>query len=130
MGLALGGIGASSRAFVGMLTPVHKTAEFFGLWGLAYKLAGVVGVLLFGVVMTLSPTLAYSLLTLVFVAGAVLLTRVREDEGVRAARAAETAHAHETDRADAAAMARTGPPTGTVEPGTGPTPGGTPRVPD
>lgn len=48
IGLGLGLTGAASRALVGVLTPAHKTAEFFALWGLGYKLAGVVGPPVFG----------------------------------------------------------------------------------
>jgi UMF1 family MFS transporter len=36
---------------VGVLTPAHKTAEFFALWGLGYRLAGVIGPPIFGEVM-------------------------------------------------------------------------------
>lgn len=43
LGLALGGIGTSSRAIVGAFTPESKSGEFFGLWGMVYKLAGVIG---------------------------------------------------------------------------------------
>lgn len=48
IGLALGLTGAASRALVGVLTPAHKTAEFFALWGLGYRLAGVIGPPIFG----------------------------------------------------------------------------------
>ncbi|RMD60511.1 MAG: MFS transporter, partial [Planctomycetota bacterium] len=33
-GFGLGGIGAASRAVVGLFTPAQRTAEFFGLWGM------------------------------------------------------------------------------------------------
>lgn len=51
IGLGLGLTGAASRALVGVLTPAHKTAEFFALWGLGYRLAGVIGPPIFGEVM-------------------------------------------------------------------------------
>jgi MFS transporter, UMF1 family len=47
LGFALGGIGTSSRAAVGAFTPPEKSGEFFGLWGMVYKLAGVIGLLAF-----------------------------------------------------------------------------------
>lgn len=41
LGLGLGSLGAANRAFVGYLTPQDRSAEFFGLWGLVFKLAAV-----------------------------------------------------------------------------------------
>ncbi len=41
LGLGLGSLGAANRAFVGYLTPANRSAEFFGLWGLVFKLAAV-----------------------------------------------------------------------------------------
>ena len=48
IGVGLGGIGTASRTIVGMFAPRHRTAEFYGLWGMTYKLAGAIGVLAFG----------------------------------------------------------------------------------
>lgn len=42
-GLSLGSAQSAGRALVGMLTPIAKSAEFFGLWGTAAKLAAVFG---------------------------------------------------------------------------------------
>ena len=86
VGLGLGGIGTSSRSTVGRFTPRHKTAEFFGLWGMTYKSAGVIGVLSFGQVkQSLGDTASMALLTGFFVVGLILLLRVNEPAGVRAA---------------------------------------------
>jgi UMF1 family MFS transporter len=94
VGIGLGGIGTASRSLVGLFTPRHKTAEFFGLWGMTYKLAGVVGVLAFGQVKALVGNPASMLVLLgFFVVGLVLLTRVNGAAGVRAARRAERAAA-------------------------------------
>ena len=38
IGLAMGSSQASGRALIGHFTPVARTAEFFGLWGLAVHL--------------------------------------------------------------------------------------------
>ncbi|MCL4740822.1 MAG: MFS transporter [Phycisphaerales bacterium] len=90
VGFGLGGIGTSSRSLVGRFTPVQKSAEFFGLWGMTYKLAGVVGVLAFGQMKAwLGDAPAMIALTAFFVAGLVLTLRVDETAGVRAARRAE-----------------------------------------
>ena len=93
LGLALGGIGTASRAMVGRFTPAHKTAEFFGLWGMVYKGAGVVGVLSFGQVKAWIGTGTSLLLLVVFFAvGLVLVKRVNELAGVRTARRTERDH--------------------------------------
>ncbi len=44
-GLSLGSSQSASRALVGIFSPQDKAAEFFGFWGLANKLAGVMGIL-------------------------------------------------------------------------------------
>lgn len=90
LGIGLGGIGTASRSMVGRLTPTHKTAEFFGLWGMVYKGAGVVGVLSFGQAKAwigMGPSLI--LLTAFFVVGFILIKRVDELAGVRAKRRTE-----------------------------------------
>lgn len=48
-GLSLGSAQSAGRALVGLLTPTGKSAEFFGLWGTAAKLAAVFGMLGLGV---------------------------------------------------------------------------------
>lgn len=89
IGLALGAIGAGSRAFFGVLTPLHQSAEFFGLWGGAYKLAAVVGPPLYGLVAALlGPTAALLLIGAFFALGLVGLSFVDEGRGMRDARKA------------------------------------------
>jgi MFS transporter, UMF1 family len=86
VGLGLGGIGTASRSMVGLFTPKQRTAEFFGLWGMAYKFAGVVGVLSFGLAKAYLPAAVSMILLLgFFVAGLVLLMRVDARAGVRQA---------------------------------------------
>lgn len=90
IGFALGGSGAASRAMVGRFTPRHKTAEFFGLWGTTYKLAGVIGVAGFGQIRAwIGDAPSMFALTACFVAGLLLLLRVDERAGVLAAHRAE-----------------------------------------
>lgn len=90
LGFGLGGIGTASRSMVGRLTPSHRTAEFFGLWGMVYKFAGAIGVLGFGVVARFAGETASLLLLAGFFAGGLLLVlRVGETKGVRQARKAE-----------------------------------------
>lgn len=87
IGAALGGVGTASRAIVGAFTPPERAGEFFGLWGMIYKLAGIVGVLTFGQVSArVGMPVALVMLSVFFAAGLALLLRVDEAEGVRAAR--------------------------------------------
>ncbi len=86
LGFALGGIGTASRATVGAFTPPEKSAEFFGLWGMVYKLSGAIGLLVFAAAGSfLGPAPALFVLTGFFAAGLVLLPVVREADGVAAA---------------------------------------------
>lgn len=93
LGLGLGGIGTSSRALVGAFTPAHRTAEFFGLWGLTYKLAGALGVLFFGVVRSaMGEVASLVLLASFFIIGFCILLTVNERHGVQAADEEERRH--------------------------------------
>jgi UMF1 family MFS transporter len=49
-GLCLGASQSAGRALVGYLSPADRHAEFFGLWGLAVKLASIVGPLSYGAI--------------------------------------------------------------------------------
>ena len=90
IGIGLGGIGTSSRTVVGMFAPRHRTAEFFGLWGMTYKLAGAIGVLAFGQVKAwVGDAAALGLLTAFFIIGLIFFLRVNVVNGIRAARRAE-----------------------------------------
>lgn len=89
IGLGIGGLGSSSRAVVGLFTPVDKSAEFFGLWGMTYKLAGVVGPVTFAELsIALGRGAALGALAGFFGVGFILLFFVRESEGVARAQTA------------------------------------------
>lgn len=47
-GLSLGSCQSATRTLVGLFSPLSRTAEFFGFWGLALKLAGFFGLLTIG----------------------------------------------------------------------------------
>lgn len=47
-GLCMGASQAAGRAIVGVLSPPSRLGEFFGLWGLAVKLASILGPLSYG----------------------------------------------------------------------------------
>ena len=93
IGIGLGGIGTASRSIVGFFAPRHRTAEFFGLWGMSYKLAGAIGVLSFGQAKAwIGDAAALGLLTGFFVVGLVLFLRVDLRSGRREAMRAERAY--------------------------------------
>jgi UMF1 family MFS transporter len=49
-GVCLGASQSAGRALVGYLSPEDRHGEFFGLWGLAVKLASILGPVTYGVV--------------------------------------------------------------------------------
>lgn len=90
IGIGLGGIGPSSRAMVGLFAPERRVGEFFGLWGMTYKLAGAVGVLSFGQVKAwIGDAPALALLTTFFAGGLLVLLTVKVPRGIRAAKQAD-----------------------------------------
>lgn len=91
IGIAIGASGSSGRALVGLFSPPGRSGEFFGLWGLAGKLATAIGPMTFGLVTLLtSNNLRLALLssTLFFLAGLLILFTVNESRGRKAASAA------------------------------------------
>ncbi len=54
VGLCLGATQSAGRALVGYLSPPARTAEFFGLWGLAVKLSSILGPVTYGAVTWIS----------------------------------------------------------------------------
>ena len=49
-GICMGASQSAGRALVGVFSPVERRAEFFGLWGLAVKLAAILGPVTYGMV--------------------------------------------------------------------------------
>ncbi len=96
VGLGLGMTGSASRALVGAMTPAHRTAEFFGQWGLAYKLAGAIGPAAYVAISSQFGMRGGMLLVAVsFAAGLVGLLFVRPERGQLAAEEEERRFAAE-----------------------------------
>jgi UMF1 family MFS transporter len=90
-GLCLGASQSAGRALVGYLAPANRHAEFFGLWGLAVKLASILGPLTYGAITWLTNNdqrTALLITGLFFVLGLVVLTTIDPERGRRAALAA------------------------------------------
>lgn len=115
-GFGLGGIGTASRALAATFVPVHKTAEFFALWYVVFRLAEAVGPNVFSKVMAyFGLPVSLGLLASFFAAGAAVLLKVDEKAGARAAREAEREAGREPiEPDDIAAAAAAGRPLDTL----------------
>ena len=95
VGFGMGMLGTASRAMVGLFSPQHKAAEFFGFYGLGTKLAAVLGLVLSIVAERLFPN-NYNLVVassgIFFIGGLVLMLTVDEKAGRRAATEAAAEH--------------------------------------
>ncbi len=87
-GFCLGSSQSASRALVGFFAPVRRRAEFFGLWGLAMKLAAIAGPMTYGLTTWLSDgnhRLALGITGIYFVGGLLLLIGIDARRGRAAA---------------------------------------------
>jgi UMF1 family MFS transporter len=93
VGTVQGGTQALSRAIYAQLSPAAESGEFFGLYGLSEKFAGILGPLLYGIVgqLTHNPRASILSVSAFFLAGIVLLARVDVQAGARAAAEEESA---------------------------------------
>ena len=90
-GISLGASQSAGRALVGYLCPRQREAEVFGLWGLAVKLAMILGPLGYGLVSWATGGdhhTAVLATSLYFIAGLLVLAGVDVPRGRRAALAA------------------------------------------
>jgi UMF1 family MFS transporter len=88
VGLCLGSSQSAGRALVGYLSPPARTAEFFGLWGLAVKLSAILGPLTYGAVTWITDgnhRLAMLITGVFFVIGLAILASLDVARGRRAA---------------------------------------------
>jgi UMF1 family MFS transporter len=87
-GVCLGASQSAGRALVGYLSPADRRAEFFGLWGLAVKLASILGPITYGAVTWASGSdhrLAMLVTGIFFVLGLLVLAGIDVARGRRAA---------------------------------------------
>ena len=82
-GTAQGGVQALSRTIYANLSPKQKSGEFFGLYGLCDRFAGILAPLLYGLIglMTHSPQASILSVVVFFAAGMFVLSRVDERSG-------------------------------------------------
>lgn len=85
-GLSLGSSQSASRALVGLFSPLEKSAEFFGFWGLANKLAGVFGIICLGLLQSVVGLQASILLCAgLFIVAILICLAVNQARGQRVA---------------------------------------------
>lgn len=86
-GLGIGSVQSASRSLVGLFSPLEKSGEFFGLWGLAGKGAFMLGPFLFGIVSSSTGSQRVAILFTAgfFVAGLIGMNFVDEARGRAAA---------------------------------------------
>jgi MFS transporter, UMF1 family len=91
VGTVQGGTQALSRSIFTALSPRAKSGEFFGLYGLSEKFAGILGPLLYGIVGTITHDPRASILSIsgFFALGIWLLWRVNVQLGTQIASAEE-----------------------------------------
>jgi UMF1 family MFS transporter len=89
--LVQGGSQALSRSLYGRMVPKARSAEFFSFFSVSGKFAAIVGPAVFGFVNQQmgNSRLAIVSLIIFFISGALLLTRVDEEEGIRVAQEAD-----------------------------------------
>ena len=93
VGTVQGGTQALSRTIYAKLSPPAKSGEFFGLYGLSEKFAGILGPLLYGAIgqVTHSPKSSILSIGVFFIIGIMLLWRVDVEKGSRIAAEEEEA---------------------------------------
>ena len=86
IGLVQGGVQALSRSFYARIIPPNQSAEFFGFYNMLGKFAAVLGPIMMGVisVLTQSPRLSILSISILFIAGGILLYYVDEDKAKKA----------------------------------------------
>lgn len=91
-GTVQGGVQALSRTIYASMSPKAKSGEFFGLYGLSEKFAGILAPLLYGIVgiLTHSPQASILSIGVFFIIGMIALWRVDEQRGAALATAEDS----------------------------------------
>ena len=92
VGMVQGGTQALSRSLFASMIPRQRSGEFFGLFGVMEKFAGIFGPLIFALVGQATGSSQSAILAIVpfFVVGGLLLWRVDVEDGRRTAREIES----------------------------------------
>lgn len=95
VGMVQGGLQALSRSVFGSMIPKHKSGEFFALFAVGEKFAGILGPLLFALTISFTGEARYAILAVIvfFVVGALIFRRVDIAAGRAVAEADDREHA-------------------------------------
>jgi MFS transporter, UMF1 family len=87
VGIVQGGTQALSRSLFASMIPRSRSSEFFAFFGVFERYAGVLGPLIFGIMVSATGSSRNAILSVVgfFIIGAAILARVDVDEGRREA---------------------------------------------
>jgi UMF1 family MFS transporter len=87
VGTVQGGTQALSRTIYARLSPPSRSGEFFGLYGLSEKFAGILGPFLYAIVgqVTHNPKSSILSIAVFFIIGIILLLRIDVDKGAKIA---------------------------------------------
>ena len=93
VGMVQGGTQALSRSLFGSMIPRHESGEFFGLFAVFEKFAGIMGPAVFSIMIATTGSSRNAILSIIafFVVGGALLLLVDVEEGQKTAREAERA---------------------------------------
>ncbi len=83
IGFAMGASQSNSRSMIALLSPIDKTAEFYGFWGFAGKGASLVGLFSFGIILKLTGNkmdIGLYFTALFFLIGLVLLFFIKNEK--------------------------------------------------
>jgi UMF1 family MFS transporter len=87
-GALLGGSQGLSRSMFGQMVPETRSAEFFGFFGFFGKVAALIGPLLYSVMtVTFDSRVGIFSISLLIIAGAILLRKVDVEDGIAVANA-------------------------------------------
>jgi MFS transporter, UMF1 family len=78
-GLVMGASQSLARTMQGLFTPPEREAEFYGFFAISGRFAAVLGPLTFGVIVAITGSLRWAILSVIvfFIAGLLLLSRVQ-----------------------------------------------------
>ena len=92
-GMSLGACQSTTRALVGLFSPLSRSAEMFGFWGLSMKLAGVFGLLAIGLLQAwLGLRVALLFCALLFAVAWLIARAIDEARGRAIAAAHDAGH--------------------------------------
>tara|TARA_B100001750_G_scaffold237380_1_gene242411 strand:+ start:11249 stop:12949 length:1701 start_codon:yes stop_codon:yes gene_type:complete len=96
-GLLLGGSQGLARSLFGKMVPETRSTEFFGFFGFFGKVAALIGPMMYGIMSTIYDSrVAVASLSILIIAGTVMMAFVDVEDGIAVAKAADEAARNQT----------------------------------